>query len=148
MQINYTVKAFKKLNTTELYQLLQLRSEVFVVEQNCVYQDLDNKDQNSYHLLCYVDNQLAGYARLLPAGVSYYEAAIGRVVIASQYRGIKLGKQIMETAINFCGQLFLNSPIRISAQAYLLKFYNSLGFVEIGHIYHEDGIPHIEMLKA
>ncbi|MBE9583489.1 GNAT family N-acetyltransferase [Mucilaginibacter sp. JRF] len=141
------IKHFTELTTTELYNILKLRSEVFVVEQNCPYLDPDDKDQQCYHLMLYVDNQLAAYARLLPAGVSYNEVSIGRVVTSPQFRGQGLGEKLMTTTINACYEKFGRSPIRIGAQLYLLKFYRSLSFEEVGEPYDEDGIPHIEMVK-
>ncbi len=147
MRIEFFIKAFTELNTTELYQILKLRSEVFVVEQHCAYQDIDDKDQNSYHLMCFVNDHLAGYTRLLPPGVSYDEASIGRVVIGPDFRRLTLGKQLMENSIASCEELFGSSTIRIGAQTYLKKFYNALGFIETGEPYDEDGIPHIEMVK-
>lgn len=147
MNIEYFIKPFHKLTIEELYSVLQLRSEVFVVEQNCAYQDMDNKDLKAYHLMCYADGDLAGYTRLLPQGISYEEASIGRVVIAPAYRGLKLGKQLMEESLSACCSLFRDPAIRISAQAHLEGFYQSLGFEAVGELYDEDGIPHIEMLR-
>ena len=147
MDIVYYCKSFDELTTRELYTVLQLRSEVFIVEQNCPYQDIDNKDLKGYHLMCYIDGNLAAYTRLLPGGVSYDEVSIGRVVVSASYRGLKLGKQLMEQSIAACNDLFKNPAIRISAQAHLSKFYNSLGFDETGELYDEDGIPHIEMIR-
>jgi ElaA protein len=144
----YSVKSFDELEKIELYQILQLRSEVFVLEQNCRFQDIDNKDLKSYHLMCFADGVLAGYARLLPAGLSYSEISIGRVVTSPSFRGLGLGKELMEKSIEACQDLFKDSTIRIGAQAYLSKFYKSLGFIEKGDPYDEDGIPHIEMIRT
>ncbi|WP_426484874.1 GNAT family N-acetyltransferase [Flavobacterium sp. 2] len=148
MIFNHTIKSFDEFTNHELYEMLRLRSEVFVVEQNCPYLDLDNKDQQSFHLLYFVNDELAGCTRLLPAGLSYTEIAIGRVVIAPRFRGLGLGKKIMEASIAGCQEKFGEGPIRISAQYHLSKFYQSVGFVEQGEPYDEDGIPHIEMLRA
>ena len=148
MKLNYVIKHFNELSTKELYALLRLRNEVFIVEQNCPYLDLDDKDQASYHLLYYADDQLAGHTRLLPGGLSYDDVSIGRVATASSYRGLGLGKKLMEASIEGCYGKFGRSAIRISAQLYLLKFYRSLGFKEEGASYEEDGIPHIEMVKS
>ncbi len=144
----YVIKHFTELTTPELYEILRLRSEVFVVEQNCPYLDMDNKDQKSFHLLYYTDGELSAYTRLLPAGLSFNEVSIGRVVSSPVHRGKGLGKQLMEASIQACEELFGKSPIRIGAQHYLLKFYQSLGFKEEGALYDEDGIPHIEMVKG
>lgn len=148
MEYHYTIKHFNELTTHELYALLRLRSEVFVVEQNCPYLDPDNKDQQSHHLLYYVGEQLAAYTRLLPAGLSFDEVSIGRVITSPAYRGTGLGKKLIEASIEGCYKLFGRQPIRIGAQLYLLKFYQSFGFVEQGDVYDEDGIPHVEMVKG
>ncbi|MBE8728292.1 GNAT family N-acetyltransferase [Flavobacterium hungaricum] len=148
MTFSHSIKTFEELTNHELYAMLRLRSEVFVVEQNCPYLDLDNKDQKSFHLLYYVDNQLAGCTRLLPKGISYNEISIGRVVIAPSHRGLGLGVKLMEASILGCEEKFGKGPIRIGAQYHLSKFYNSLGFEEEGEVYDEDGIPHIEMLRS
>lgn len=147
MKRNYFIKTFNELTNIELYQILQLRSEVFVVEQNCVFQDIDNKDQQSYHHLCYVDGALAGYTRLLPAGLSYKEISIGRVVSSPAFRGIGLGKELVQKSIEACEKVFEETTIRIGAQRHLSKFYNSLGFIESGEPYDEDGIVHLEMVR-
>ncbi|QOG01136.1 GNAT family N-acetyltransferase [Flavobacterium sp. MDT1-60] len=147
MRTTFFIKTFNELTNSELYQILQLRSEVFVVEQNCVFQDIDNKDQESYHHLYLVDGILAGYTRLLPAGLSYNEISIGRVVTAPAFRGIGLGKELMQKSIEACEKLFEETTIRIGAQRHLSKFYNSIGFVESGEPYDEDGILHIEMVR-
>lgn len=148
MTLSYTIKSFDELTNTELYTMLRLRSEIFVVEQNCPYLDLDNKDQKSFHLLYYVNNEFAGSTRLVPAGLSFKENSIGRVVISNSYRGLGLGKKLMEASIEGCYEKFGKGPIRIGAQYHLSKFYQSLGFVEQGEVYEEDEIPHIEMLLA
>jgi ElaA protein len=147
MNITHTIKAFKNLHVDELYELLRLRSEVFVVEQNCVFLDADNKDQHCHHVLLYAEDELAAYSRIVPAGISYPELSIGRVITAPKFRGTGLGKVVMELAINACRELFSEGDIRIGAQTYALPFYQSLGFVPDGEVYDEDGIEHIEMLR-
>lgn len=147
MTFSHSIKSFDELTNYELYDMLRLRCDVFVVEQNCPYLDLDNKDQKGFHLLYFVDNELAGVTRLLPSGVSYSEISIGRVVIAPTHRGLGLGKKLMEASIAGCEEKFGKAPIKISAQYHLSKFYHSLGFVEKGEVYDEDGIPHIQMLR-
>jgi ElaA protein len=144
----YSIKSFDELDKLELYRILQLRSEVFVLEQDCKFQDIDNKDLNSYHLMCFVDDVLASYARILPAGLSYSEISIGRVVTSPSFRGLGMGKEIMEKSISACENLFKDSTIRIGAQLYLSKFYNTLGFKEKGEPYDEDGILHVEMTRT
>lgn len=146
MKIEFFIKSFEELSTLELYNILKLRSEIFIIEQNCVYQDIDDKDLKCHHLMCVVDGKLAGYTRIVPHGLTYEDASIGRVVIGTAYRGLGLGKQLMEHSIKGCQDILKESKIRISAQLYLLKFYNALGFKEVGTPYDEDGIPHIEMV--
>ena len=140
-------KTFETLENTELYKLLQLRAEVFVVEQNCSYQDIDNKDLKAVHLWHEdEDGNVNAYCRLLPAGVSYSEPSIGRVATAAHNRKEGLGRKMMELAIKYIVHSFHAHAIRISAQEYLQAFYESLGFKKTGKVYLEDGIPHIEML--
>ena len=146
MELKWKLNYFKELSTEELYTILQLRNEVFVVEQNCVYQDADNKDSISFHLSGWDGGNLVAYCRILPPGVSYTEASIGRVVSSPQYRNKGYGKQLMnEAIINTLAQFGCNT-IKISAQLYLQKFYEQLGFVKLSDSYLEDNIPHIEML--
>ena len=147
MQI-WLCKEFNDLSTEELYSILQLRTEIFVVEQNCVFQDMDGKDEDAYHLMCYEDDRLIAYTRLLPAGKSYKECSIGRVVTKKTNRGTGIGKELMAISIQYCYRLFGKSPIRIGAQLYLEKFYSSFGFKKESDIYIEDGIPHIEMVLS
>ena len=123
-----------------------MRNAVFVVEQNCAYQDVDDKDQEAIHLLMLSDDHvLAGYCRILPPGVSYKEPAIGRVVVSENFRGTKSGKLLMKQSINETLKLFKDQSIVISAQLYLLKFYTGLGFIAEGEAYDEDEIPHVKM---
>ncbi|MCC6372486.1 MAG: GNAT family N-acetyltransferase [Bacteroidia bacterium] len=136
---------FSKLNVEQLYNIYKLRSQVFVVEQNCAYQDVDEKDPKALHVLMLQNNQLVAYSRILPPGVSYAETAIGRVVVDPAFRGKNIGKELMKYSIHQCLEQFKNQGIVISAQTYLLKFYTDLGFVPEGEIYPEDEIPHIKM---
>ena len=147
MNLSHRIKAFYELTLDELYALLKLRSEVFVVEQNCVFLDMDDKDQKCYHVMVFEEEELVAYSRLVPAGVSYSEAAIGRVITASSVRGKGLGKKVMELSIEACQKLYGSGPIRLGAQTYALGFYASLGFVAEGDTYDEDGIEHIEMVR-
>ena len=147
MNFSHRVKAFQELTVDELYEVLKLRSEVFVVEQNGVFQDMDDKDQQCYHLMVYQEGKLVGYSRLVPAGLSYTEISIGRVITAASVRGTGLGKRLMELAIHYCRQKLGAGPIRIGAQTYALGFYASLGFVPEGEPYDVDGIEHIEMVR-
>lgn len=144
--MDITVKTFEELNTTEFYNILQLRSEVFVVEQDCVYQDLDGKDQNALHVIGTKNNNVIAYTRIFKAGDYFKEASIGRVVVAQDERRYGYGKVIMHASIQAVRQRLGETLIKISAQNYLLCFYNSLGFKETGEEYLEDGIPHIAMI--
>lgn len=139
-------KHFDKLTPAELYAALHLRNEVFVVEQNCVFQDADNRDQAGWHVLGWDGNLLAAYSRILPPGVSFVEASIGRVVTSLHVRGSGVGKELMRRSIEKLHALFGNVPIRMGCQLYLRNFYESFGFRQASDIYLEDGIEHIEML--
>ncbi len=143
---NWTCKKFTSLTTEELYMILRLRSEVFVVEQNCVFLDMDNKDQYCDHLMGWRDNVLVGYSRIVPAGISYVETSIGRIVSSPAARGAGIGRELLKESIDTLYMLHGKRVIRIGAQYYLKKFYESFGFVQKGEIYLEDGIEHIEML--
>lgn len=146
--VNYSCKKFEELSLEELYAIMVLRQEVFVVEQDCPYLDADGKDQDSWHLLGYEDKELVAYTRLVPLGISYEKyPSIGRVITAQKVRGRGIGVELMEKSIQRCEDLFGKMPIKIGAQVYLLKFYNSLGFESVGDSYLEDGIPHISMIK-
>ncbi len=142
-----TVKSFSELTTAELYAILQLRSEVFVVEQDCVYQDLDGKDQKALHICGFKENVLVAYTRVFQAGDYFKNPSIGRVVVKADYRAYGYGKAIMIASINAMEKRFGKGIIELSAQTYLLKFYNDLKFKKIGEEYLEDGIPHVRMLR-
>ena len=146
---NFTIyyKPFASLTPYELYAIMRLRNEVFVVEQNCVFQDADNKDQQCQHLMIWDDETLVAYGRLLPGGLMYEEMSIGRIISSPFYRRSGAGKLLVTRAIEACEALFGNAPIRIGAQLYLTKFYASFGFEEQGDIYLEDGIKHVEMIR-
>ena len=146
--IEWTCKYFNDLTPPELYAIIKLRNEVFVVEQNCVFQDADDKDQKCYHLMGTVRNKLAAYARLVPAGVSYEYIAIGRIVTSPQFRSKGAGKALLIEAIKQCNLLFGEQTIKIGAQLYLKNFYESFGFRQTSDVYDEDGIPHIEMIRT
>ena len=146
MNINWYSKAFNNLTPVELYQIMRLRSQVFVVEQNCVFLDADNKDQQCLHFMGWIENDLVAYTRLAPPGYIYNEPSIGRVITSPAYRKNKIGYALMEKSIKQCRKLFGNAAIKIGAQLYLKNFYASLGFKQISDIYLEDGIEHIYML--
>jgi ElaA protein len=146
--IMWQCKSFNELSNEELYKILQLRIEVFAVEQNVVYQDCDNKDFDSYHFTGSQNNALLAYSRIIPPGIAYPEAAsIGRVVTSPLARGQSFGKQLFEKSLEQLYILFGNVPVIISAQSYLVKFYESFSFTTKGGIYIEDSIPHITMIK-
>jgi ElaA protein len=143
----WILKPFAALTPEELYKILQLRNEVFIVEQNCPYQDCDNKDMYAWHLMGMMEGRLLAYSRLLAPGISYSESSIGRVVSSPSLRKTGMGKKLMQESILQIRNLFQTDVIRIGAQLYLQKFYESFGFIRDGDIYLEDNIPHIIMLK-
>lgn len=149
MALTKIIKAFHELTPYELYDMLRLRSEVFVVEQNCVFPDMDDKDQLCHHILFYNEGKvLVATARLVPVGVSYPDMmSIGRIVTSQLVRGTGVGKQLVEMGIEECYRLFGKEPIRIGAQLYAKKFYESFGFEQSSEVYDEDGIDHIKMVK-
>lgn len=146
--ITWTYKSFDELTKLELYTILGLRSEVFIIEQHCNYQDIDFKDLDSHHLMAWDDEKLAAYSRILPPGISFKEASIGRVLTAADYRGLGLGMELMQKSIEKVYLSYGKRPIKIGAQLYLKKFYEGLGFVKCSDEYLEDEIPHIKMLLA
>ena len=145
MELTFEIKRFNELSTSELYSVLQLRSEVFVVEQNCVYQDIDGKDAKAIHLLGTYNNELVAYVRIFKPGDYFEQASIGRVVVKQNYRNRKWGYDLMNEAIQATQTVFNETKITISAQLYLKKFYENLGFTQTSEMYLEDDIPHIEM---
>ena len=147
MNLRVECKPFDALSLSELYKILQIRNQVFYVEQRCDDLDLDDRDRQSLHLSVYDNETLCGYARLLPPGLAYNEMSIGRVAVLKAYRGKKIGKKLMDEAIDSCYRYFDNGAIKISAQLYLQRFYESLGFEKISDVYAEAGIEHIKMIK-
>ncbi len=145
--MNFITKSFQELTVDELYQILQLRSEVFVVEQDCVYQDLDFKDQKSLHILGIKNNKIVAYTRIFKPGDYFKNSSIGRVVVAALERKYGYGHTLMKASIKAIKENFNQELITISAQVYLKKFYESHQFNQIGEEYLEDGIPHIRMDK-
>ncbi len=145
--MTWILKSFDDLTPKELYSILRLRTEVFVIEQACIFQDMDNKDPYCFHLMGWHNDMLQAYTRLVPPGVSYKEASIGRVVTSGTARRTGVGKQLMTKSIEEINKLYGKTPIKLGAQCYLEKFYESFGFVPAGNVYEEDGIPHIEMVK-
>jgi len=146
MSLQWQTSAFPDLTKSELYDLLRLRQEVFVVEQQSIYLDLDGKDQAAMHMLCREGPELVAYQRLLPPGLSYAESAIGRIVVCRRARGRDLGRELVRRGIAHNLALWPDCDIRINAQSYLKKFYLELGFDVASEDYDLDGIPHVEML--
>ncbi|WP_438964888.1 GNAT family N-acetyltransferase [Flavobacterium sp.] len=145
--LTFKIKRFNELSLQELYKLLQLRSEVFVVEQNCVYQDVDGKDEKALHVLGFFEDELVAYTRLFDKGYYFEEASIGRVVVSEKVRAKKFGHELMKVSIATVEQEFKTSEITISAQEYLKKFYETHQFEQTSEMYLEDDIPHIQMKR-
>lgn len=143
--MEFITKSFQELNITELYEILQLRSEVFVVEQDCVYQDLDFKDQKALHIIGYKNNKIVAYTRIFKPGDYFNNSSIGRVVVAASERQYGYGHHVMKASIKAIKKNYNVDLITISAQKYLKKFYESHQFIQVGEEYLEDGIPHIKM---
>jgi len=148
MKVRWQWSAFDQLTTKELYAVLAARIAVFVVEQDCPYQDLDGLDADAQHLIAWIDDDVAGYLRLLAPGTRFGEPSLGRILTTSPARGTGLGRELVAKGIDRAGELYPAQPIRISAQAHLSKFYGSFGFVVASEQYLEDDIPHVEMLRA
>ncbi|PIR14314.1 MAG: GNAT family N-acetyltransferase [Flavobacteriales bacterium CG03_land_8_20_14_0_80_35_15] len=145
--IKWQLKNFESLTNTELYNILKLRSQIFVIEQNCIFQDLDDKDQKAFHLFTQNNDEVLAYTRLFAPGACYQEASIGRVMVNEKARGTGLGFELMRESIKQIQNQFGKTPIKIGAQLYLKIFYENLGFKQISDTYLEDDIPHIYMLK-
>lgn len=146
MRIDWCLHSFKELTKKQLYACYQLRQLVFIVEQNCPYLDADKKDLVSHHVFGHINNELVAYLRIVFPKISY-NVSIGRVVVHPDYRKKKLGKELMEKGIAYCETIYGNVAIQISAQLYLKKFYELLGFKKVSETYLEDNIPHIRMLR-
>jgi ElaA protein len=147
MNLNFQCKHFNELSVIEFHDIVSVRLKTFVVEQNCVYQDLDGKDKKCYHLICRDGmGNIVATARILPPGISYGEVSIGRVVLQEELRGNGQGHELMNKCMEFCEKEFGRVPVRISAQKHLERFYNGHLFFSTGKNYEEDGIPHVEML--
>lgn len=145
MELNWSVKSFKDLSAGELYNILQLRAEVFVVEQNCIYQDIDFKDKKALHIIGTFENNVIAYCRIFKPNDYFAQAAIGRVVVNKNYRDKNLGNLLIIEAIGAIKNYFKETKITISAQLYLKKFYEKHGFITTSDVYLEDDIDHIEM---
>ena len=145
IMINWVCKKFGELTPEELYKILRLRSEVFVLEQQCIFLDMDDKDYYCHHLSGWQGDQLLGYSRIVPSGISYTEFSIGRIVSSPAARGKGVGRELVQQSIRTLYHLYGRKDIRIGAQYHLREFYSSFGFVQKGDIYPEDGIDHVEM---
>ena len=147
MNMDLQWSRLESLNALEFYEIVKARESVFVVEQNCAYQETDEHDPHSWHLTVFVNGDLAAYARVVNPGLKYEQPSIGRVMTLPRFRGVGIGRKLVSEAIAFTEQTFPGLGIRIGAQAYLKKFYESFGFEVTGEPYDEDGIRHVEMLK-
>ncbi len=147
--MQWQCSSFLELSPKALYEILKARAEVFIVEQQCAYLDIDGIDEHAYHLVLYNNvGVLMAYARLVPPGLKFQEPSIGRVLTTKVARGKGFGRRLMQESILRLTTLYPDFPIRISAQAYLEKFYNEFGFVRVSENYNEDGIAHLEMLRS
>jgi ElaA protein len=144
--MQFEIKEFEDLTTAQLYKIIKARIDIFVVEQNCPYEECDNKDYDSIHIFSEENNKIIAYLRIIPAGISYQEPSIGRVLVNKEYRRQGIAKKIMYLALEYINNNFETNYIRISAQKYLLNFYENIGFKKVSEEYLEDGIPHYEML--
>ena len=144
--MNWKIKRFEELSGYEVYKISALRNEIFIVEQDCVYLDCDNKDFKSYHLFCEDNGELIAYLRIIDKGISYDNISIGRVAVKKGYRGKGIAREMLVKAIDFIENNLNEKAIKIQAQSYLLDFYSSLGFKSISDEYLEDNIPHIDMI--
>ncbi|MGB1038530.1 MAG: GNAT family N-acetyltransferase [Bacteroidia bacterium] len=145
--IKWNIKHFNTLSALEYHHILALRTSIFVIEQDCPYQEMDEKDLHSYHVFGSIDGQVVAVVRIVPAGISYEEISIGRVAVLKKLRGTNVGNDLMNKSIEFVSQTFENQSIRISAQEHLKSFYERFNFKKQSEMYLEDGIPHIEMLR-
>ncbi|KUJ57583.1 GNAT family N-acetyltransferase [Chryseobacterium aquaticum] len=145
--IIWKIKSFEEITTSELYEIIKARVDVFVVEQDCPYPDLDDYDQKALHLWAEQDQKVLAYCRIFNQGIKYPETSIGRVLTTEKGRGKNFGKQLIQYAVETIENRFRTSQIRISAQDYLLRFYSGFGFEDTGKKYLEDNIPHTEMFR-
>lgn len=148
MELRWQTSPFAELDVHQLYAMLRLRQDVFIVEQECIYRDLDDLDQRATHMLCWRDQELLAYQRCLPPGLSYTQSSLGRITVAPEGRGLQLGRELVKRGIDYNSQQWPEQDIKIGAQAHLEDFYRSLGFKLAGEAYIEDGIPHIHMIRS
>lgn len=144
--MDWIFKTYDELTVDEFHDILQLRIDIFVVEQNCPYSELDGKDKKAWHFYGKRDNRILAYTRIFKPGDYYQECAFGRVVVHPDFRGQQLGYELVERTLVFMKDLFGDVSVKIGAQQHLEKFYGSFGFTQVGDPYIEDGIPHIHMI--
>lgn len=145
-EIDWQIKSFNELTTHDLHDILKARVDIFVVEQNCAYPEIDGKDPDCFHVIARDrDDKLIGTARIAPAGVIYDEASVGRVVVVKEFRRLKLGTKLMQLSMDFCENTLAAQSVKIAAQLYLKDFYEEFGFEQISKVYLWDGIEHIDM---
>ena len=144
--MNWVIKTFEQLSAAELHDILKLRQDIFIIEQTCIYPDIDGADPKAHHIYSYGEQELAAYTRIFAPGIKYTESSIGRIVVSETKRGSVLGRKLVKESISECLKLYPKTPIRIEAQAHLEKFYNELGFQSVGEVYIVDGIDHREMV--
>lgn len=147
-KLEFKIKRFDELTATEIYEILKARANVFIVEQDCNYQDMDDKDKNAWHVFLEKDSKIIAYLRILDKGIAYDEIAIGRVLTLPSYRRKGYARQMLSLAIDFVEEKLKESQIRVFAQSYLVKFYESHGFVSVSGTLYHDGKEHIEMLRG
>jgi ElaA protein len=148
MKLNFKWSRIEDLSSIELFTIIKAREAVFVVEQECPYQETDEMDLQSWHLVVSIEDQLVAYVRVVDPGIKYEHPSIGRVMTCLEVRHLKIGRPLMKEAIRFTEEKYPNTGIKIGAQVYLQKFYESLGFAAVNEPYDEDGILHIDMIKA
>jgi len=144
--MQYKMKQFEDLTSAELYGILKLRQNVFIIEQTCIYPDIDDNDQNALHLMAFDGDSIVGCLRILEKGVTFEEASIGRVVMAPSHRGTGIAKHMMQQALDFIGKEWQETHVKISAQSYTIPFYEGVGFEVVSEEYLEDDIPHVDMV--
>lgn len=148
MKLDFKWSRIEDLSSLELFTIIKARESVFVVEQQCPYQETDDMDLHCWHLAVFIENQLAAYVRVVDPDIKYQQPSIGRVMTTSEFRHLKIGRPLMIEAIRFTEEKYPKMGIKIGAQVYLKKFYESLGFDAVSEPYDEDGIPHIDMIKG
>jgi len=145
--MQWITHTFEELTPSELYEIIKLRQDVFIIEQECIYPDIDGYDNKALHMLGKSKKELVAYARIFEPGLKYKESSIGRIVVHPDFRNRGYGKKLVQNCINYCRKNYIGTGIRIEAQSHLQRFYENLGFVAKGEIYPVDGIPHVQMIQ-